>query len=152
MSAKKAKESSASTLKPGDCVCLGLRRAARTVTRFYDEALRSCNLKATQFSLLAVLSRRGRTAFAELMERLATDQSTLTRNLKPLERRGLIKVMPGADRRTREIELTSSGRDLYERADLLWKQAQRRATSVIGADKWKRMQEELDRLITGLPA
>lgn len=139
-------------LQAGDCICLGLRRAARTVTRYYDEALRSCNLKATQFSLLAVLFNGGRTPFSELMARLSTDQTTLTRNLKPLERRGLIRVTPGADRRTREILLTKAGKNLFRRADISWRKAQEHATSLIGADKWKGIQAQLDRLISDLPA
>ncbi len=147
MPAKTQSKSGEIELQAADCVCLGLRRAARTVTRYYDDALRSCNLKATQFSLLAVMFRRGRTPFSELVDRLATDQTTLTRNLKPLERRGLIRVTPGADRRTRDIQLTNAGKRLYQRADILWSKAQKHVTSVIGEQKWKRIRAELDSLV-----
>lgn len=150
MTAKTQTKGSDVGLQPADCVCLGLRRAARTVTRYYDEALRSCNLKATQFSLMAVLFSRGRTPFSALMARLATDQTTLTRNLKPLERRGLIRVTPGADRRTREIQLTTAGKSLYRRGVVLWRKAQKHASGVIGDQKWRRMRTQLDRLIDDL--
>ena len=150
MTEKTQAKRSKADLQAADCVCLGLRRAARTVTRYYDSALRSCNLKATQFSLLAVLFARGRTPFSELVDRLATDQTTLTRNLKPLERRGLIRVTPGADRRTRDIDLTNAGKKLYQRANTLWREAQKHATSVIGEAKWKRMQAQLESLTANL--
>ena len=136
--------------QPRDCVCLGLRRATRTVTRYYDDALRPCNLKATQFSVIAMLFNRGRVSFSDLASELATDQTTLTRNLQRLEKRGLIQIMPGADRRTRDIQLTGAGKSLYGRAEGLWQEAQEHATSALGAEKWRRMQANLDRLTADL--
>jgi DNA-binding MarR family transcriptional regulator len=150
MPEKTASKRSELKLRPGDCVCLGLRRAARTVTRLYDDALRPSKLKATQFSLLALLFNGGRTPFSELTARLATDQTTLTRNLRPLERRGLIRVTPGDDRRTRDIQLTSAGKNLYKRADVQWRSAQKQAIGVIGNEDWKAIQVQLDRLLGDL--
>lgn len=137
--------------QPADCVCLGLRRAARTVTRLYDDALRPCGLRATQFSLLAVLFANGRAPFSDLAAMLALEQTTLSRNLQLLERRKLVQIVPGDDRRTRDVLLTSAGKTLYERAMLLWSKAQSHATNTLGHDRWKRMRTQLNRLIHDLP-
>ena len=140
----------ARTPKPADCVCFGLRSAARAITRIYDDALKPCELKTTQFTLLAHLARLGAVAFSELTEQLVTDQTTLTRNLRPLERRRLISVRPGQDKRTREISLTTEGRAVFERALPLWQQAQQKITLKLGESRWTEMHSDLRNLITEL--
>jgi len=132
---------------PQACVCLGVRRAARAVTRAYEEALKPGDLKATQFSLLAYLTLDPAASFADITEHMAMDQSTLTRNLRPLERRGLVSVRPGADRRTRSITLTAKGRRLYEEVLPLWQQVQSRVVERLGRSGWSDLRSALDRLV-----
>ena len=132
---------------PQACVCLGVRRAARAVTRAYEEALKPGDLKATQFSLLAYLALDPAASFADITEHMAMDQSTLTRNLRPLERRGLVAVRPGADRRTRSITLTAKGRRLYEEVLPLWQQVQSRVVDRLGRSGWSDLRSALDRLV-----
>src|SRR6266853_2881970 len=84
------------------CLCLHLQRAARAVARRFDAALRPLGLTSGQFSVLMSLNRRQAASIASVAALLAMDRTTLTANLKPLERRGLVKVtVDGADKRCR---------------------------------------------------
>ncbi len=104
------------------CLCLHVQRAARALARRFDDALRPIGLTHGQFSLLLSLNRPkppGMTAVASL---LAMDRTTLTAALKPLQRRGLVRITPDpADRRGRLMILTANGRGLLTRAVPLWK-------------------------------
>jgi DNA-binding MarR family transcriptional regulator len=139
-------------IHPKNCICLGVRRAARAVTRVYEEALKSSDLKATQFSLLSYLAQSGAASFAEITSYLSLDQSTLTRNLRPLERRGLVAVRAGPDRRTRTITLTVKGRRLYEEVLPLWEQIQGAVVERLGRADWRDLRGALERLVGGLQA
>jgi DNA-binding MarR family transcriptional regulator len=99
------------------CLCLHLQRAARAVARRFDAALRPLSLTNGQFSLLISPS------IGSVSALLAMDRTTLTANLKPLERRGLVKVsIDDADKRTRRLKLTPAGRALLVAAVPIWKQ------------------------------
>jgi len=104
------------------CLCLHVQRAARALARRFDEALRPVGLTNGQFSLLMSLNRpnpAGMTAVASL---LAMDRTTLTAALKPLRRRGLVRIMADpADRRSRLMTLTAKGRKALARAVPIWR-------------------------------
>jgi DNA-binding MarR family transcriptional regulator len=107
------------------CFCLHVQRAARAVARRYDEALRPLGLTSGQFSLLMSLNRPEAPGMGSVSALLAMDRTTLTANLKPLERRGLVRVNVGkADRRSRVLRLTAAGRKLLAAALPLWEQTQ----------------------------
>lgn len=104
------------------CICLHLQRAARAVARRFDEALRPLGLSNGQFSLLMSLNRPEPPNMSDVVEVLAMDRTTLTANLKPLERRGLLTVSPDPDdRRSRRIALTEAGRDVLAEAVPVWR-------------------------------
>src|SRR5260370_7770174 len=93
-----------------ECTCLAVRQAARHVTQFYDQHLTSVGLRTTQFSILARLKRLGPMTINALADELVMDRTTLGRNILPLEREGLISVVPGrTDRRSKELRLTKAG-------------------------------------------
>ena len=121
-----------------DCSCFNLRRAARRVTQVYDHALAPSGLKATQFSLLAVLggleAEEG-IAMTRLAEILGTDRTTLTRNLIVVERDALVTVRVGDDSRSRLVALTKTGRAALDRATPLWVEAQAELAKHIGSDQ-----------------
>jgi DNA-binding MarR family transcriptional regulator len=103
------------------CLCLHLQRAARAVARQFDEALRPLGLTNGQFSLLMSLNRPEPPTIGNVAALLAMDRTTLTANLKPLERRGLVELRTdGADRRSRRLILTGDGRDLLTEALPVW--------------------------------
>ena len=105
------------------CLCLHLKRAARAVARRFDAALRPLSLTNGQFSLLMSLNRAEAPSIGSVSALLAMDRTTLTANLKPLERRGLVKVrIDDADKRTRRLKLTPAGRALLIAAVPIWRQ------------------------------
>src|SRR6184192_4681331 len=92
------------------CLCLHLQRAARAVARRFDELMRPAGLTSGQFSLLMSLNRAEPPTIRAVAELLAMDRTTLTANLKPLERRGLVRVrVDQADRRNRCLVLSARG-------------------------------------------
>jgi len=100
------------TIKVRDtCLCLHLQRAARAVARHFDELMRPAGLTSGQFSILMSLNRPEPPTIRSVAELLAMDRTTLTANLKPLERRRLVRIrVDAADRRTRRLVLTAAGR------------------------------------------
>jgi DNA-binding MarR family transcriptional regulator len=103
------------------CLCLHVQRAARTLGRRFDEVLRPFGLTNGQFSLLMSLNRPEPPSMGPVASLLAMDRTTLTAALKPLERRGLIKVTPDpADQRSRILTLTAKGHNLLVDAAKVW--------------------------------
>jgi len=116
------------------CLCLHAQRAARALARRFDEVLRPLGLTNGQFSLLMSLNRPEAPGIGSVAGLLAMDRTTLTANLKPLERRRLVKVsVDKEDKRSRRLTITAAGRALLSKAFPLWKQA----------------HAETERLITG---
>jgi DNA-binding MarR family transcriptional regulator len=104
------------------CLCLHAQRAARTLARRFDEALRSLDLTNGQFSLLISLNRPVPPNLGSVANLLAMDRTTLTAALKPLERRRLVKVAVNKqDRRNRLLTITPAGRVLLNKAFPIWK-------------------------------
>jgi DNA-binding MarR family transcriptional regulator len=113
----------ASTLLVRDaCLCLHVQRAARALARRFDDVFRPLDLTSGQFSLLMSLNRPEPPTISDVAALLAMDRTTLTANLKPLERRGLLKIaVDKQDRRSRRLALTAAGRTLLSKAFPLWK-------------------------------
>ena len=104
------------------CLCLHVQRAGRALARRFDEALRPLALTQGQFSLLMSLNRPQPPSIGEVSALLAMDRTTVTANVKPLERRGLVQVrVDPDDRRNRRLELTASGRALLAATAPVWK-------------------------------
>jgi DNA-binding MarR family transcriptional regulator len=126
------------------CLCLHVRRAARAVARRYDEALRPLDLTNGQFSLMMSLNRAEPPSIGSVSALLAMDRTTLTANLKPLERRGLIEVtVDGADKRSRVMALTPAGQALLAAAFPLWERAQGVTERLVGASSPDRLRADL---------
>jgi DNA-binding MarR family transcriptional regulator len=118
------------------CLCLHVQRAARALGRRLDVALRPLELTHGQFSLLISLNRPEPPTLGSVASLLAMDRTTLTANLKPLERRRLVRVsVDKEDKRSRRLVITSTGRALLNKAYPVWKQT----------------HAEIDRQIAGHP-
>ncbi|MEM7349588.1 MAG: MarR family winged helix-turn-helix transcriptional regulator [Acidobacteriota bacterium] len=128
---------------PGTCASFNLRRADRIVTQLYAEMLRPVGIKPTQFTLLTAIRLRGPVTINGLAEGLVMDRTTLTRNLKPLEKAGLVVIHPGRDRRVREVMLTGEGRRTLERAYPLWRKAQALIADRLGEERLSHMLGDL---------
>ncbi|TXH38503.1 MAG: MarR family transcriptional regulator [Rhodospirillaceae bacterium] len=106
------------------CLCLHVQRAARGLARRFDDALRPLGLTNGQFSLMMSLNRPSPPSMKEVARLLAMDRTTLTANLKPLERRQLVTVtVDETDRRSRLMALTPAGRTLLAAAYPIWQRA-----------------------------
>ncbi len=125
------------------CTCQNLRQAARTVTRHYEQALEPVGLKITQLPVLAAAAALGPIAMSRLADELVMDRTTLTRNLQPLERAGLVQVAPGADRRARLVSATGQGLQALDAALPLWQQAQSDMVEALGRFKWGVLMDNL---------
>lgn len=151
MSAKQISSAlSPSRLRRTHCTCAMLRRTARRVTQAYDNALRPAGLRLTQYSVLANVAQDGGLSITELAERLATDRTTLTRNLRPMERAGWIAIAAGADRRRRAVDITKAGRKIFERALPLWQETERQFRRKMGRDPAADLRRLLDEAMTSV--
>src|SRR6202171_2572740 len=114
------------------CLCLHVQRAARAVARRFDEVLRPLGLTQGQFSLLMSLNRPEPPSIGSVAALLAMDRTTLTANLKPLQRRGLVKVaVDKQDKRGRRLTITAAGRAFLNKAFPIWKRAHADTESLI---------------------
>src|SRR6202167_3283596 len=130
---------------PAACNCLALRQATRHVTQFYDQILTSSGVRATQYSILARLNRKGPMTINALAAELVMDRTTLGRNIRPLERDGLIAIGSGKnDRRRKELRLTPSGLALFEAAQKGWAKAQAGFERTFGVRRAKAMRVLLE--------
>lgn len=130
-----------------DCACFNLRKTTRAITQMYDEALRPTGLRVTQFSLLIAITMLESVTIARLAEIEVMDRTTLSRNLKPLEKRGLIRVAPGDDQRTRVVTLTTSAKEVLSKALPLWEKTQAHVIKGLGQERWKSLREDLGQLV-----
>jgi DNA-binding MarR family transcriptional regulator len=126
-----------------DC-CFGLRKATRAITQFYDRHLEPADIRATQFTLLLTLTNATGKTLTEMAEGLVMDRTTLTRNLKPLEKAGFIITTKLPDRRTKGYVLTEKGRQAIEKGIPLWRKAQQHIVGQVGNDRYSHFLEELD--------
>jgi len=138
------------TLAVKNCTCFNLRKATRTVTQLFDEVMQPSGLRATQFTLLAAISSTGAIAMRQLSQVLVMDRTTLTRNLKPLETKRLVKIVPGEDRRTRTLTLTDKGRKTLEKSLPFWRQAQSEVIERLTPRRWKELLQHLDSTVEAL--
>jgi DNA-binding MarR family transcriptional regulator len=129
------------------CLCHRTRMAARAVTRLYDEILRSVGLRATQLAVLVAATNENVVSITELAKFMGMDRSTLTRNLTPLEREGLIGVGNEGWRRSRTVAITYKGRARLREALPLWEKAQNIARQKLGSRRWSVIMADLDDLI-----
>ena len=124
----------------GVCACRKMRLASRKITRMYDDVLRPAGVKATQFAVLAVIAGQDEATLTELAGTLGMERTTLSRNLRPLERDGLIEISAEGYRRARSANITNKGVAVMEKALPLWRSAQKSLKRRLGDDIWDRIQ------------
>lgn len=126
------------------CLCLHVQRAARTLARRFDTALRPLGLTNGQFSLMMSLNRPEAPTIGAVASLLAMDRTTLTAAMKPLQRRRLIKITTAHDdHRVRLLELTPQGRKLLARAVPVWTSTHAAVEACLGAGEPNRLRENL---------
>jgi DNA-binding MarR family transcriptional regulator len=127
-----------------DCNCLAVRQAARHITQFYDRYLAAAGLRTTQYGVLTRLKRHGPMSINTLAAELVLDRTTLGRNIRPLERDGLIAIgSDPSDRRSKVLRLTRAGDARFQRALKRWAEAQKRFEHVFGGRQASQLRENL---------
>lgn len=117
------------------CLCFAAQRAARALARRFDEALRPVGLTSGQFSLLMSLNRPEPATVGEVASLLGMDRTTLTANLKPLEREGLVgSAVDPADRRGRLLVLTAKGKTKLKAALPIWRHSHAEVDRLVPSD------------------
>jgi len=116
------------------CMCYNMRRTNRIVTAHYDRIISPSGLKATQLSLLATVLLQDKASLSKLAKMIGMDRTTLSRNVRLLEQKGMIKVLTGEDRREQLINLTDKGREAIGLAVPLWEQAQAEVVDIFGGE------------------
>lgn len=122
------------------CLCATLRRASRALTQMYEQALRSEGVRATQFTILQVLSRARELSQGSLGDLLAMDSTTLSRTLAIMLREKWVAERRGDDRRERYLRLADRGEALLERATPVWEKAQSEVRRRLGKQAWDDLQ------------
>ena len=127
----------------GACACSQVRRTSRKLSSLYDGALAAVGLTVTQHALLVNVAREGEISRTALAEKLGMERTTLTRNLRPLEKEKLIVAAASEDRRERLLRLSGEGRRKLRRSYALWEEVQQRFVASMG----KEGLEELERVL-----
>jgi DNA-binding MarR family transcriptional regulator len=122
---------------PANCMGMHVRRASRIITQVYDAALCPVGLALNQFTLLVAIHLLELTPITRLAQELFTDQTTLTRNLKLLQKRGWVAMEPGEDRRVKLVSLTAEGETVLAEALPLWEKAQAEVRQHFGQQQWQ---------------
>jgi DNA-binding MarR family transcriptional regulator len=128
------------------CLCNALRQATRAVSRLYDEDLRGVGLRTTQYSLLQCLRRAGEVRQRDLGGLTSLDETTLTRNLRPLIDAGWVAIRPGDDRREKLVRLTDAGAAKLREGRPAWERAQQRLRSRLPEGIWSSLMDVLPEL------
>jgi DNA-binding MarR family transcriptional regulator len=118
------------------------------VSRLYDEELRGVGLRTTQYSLLRVLARAGQVRQGDLSGLTSLDETTLTRNLRPLVDAGWIAIRSGDDRREKLLTITKAGNAKLTEARPAWERAQKRMQALLPDGIWQRLLASLSEVLT----
>lgn len=129
------------------CAAFNLRRASRIVTRRYEDALKPLGLTSFQFTALTALSNHPAIPHSAMAEAFGMSNSTITRNLKPMEAKGLVTVTSSTkDARVKLASITPDGRGLLRKALPLWQKAQDETLKDLSAPEWAKLKQAIRNL------
>ncbi len=134
-----------------NCTCFNMRKVARALTQFFDRHLESYNIRSTQFTLLVELDNKASKTLTEIANTLVMDRTTLTRNLKPLEKNGLIISTQTKDKRTKAYALTQKGHELVNNVVPLWQTAQEKIIVALSENKVRSILSDVDYILAKIP-
>lgn len=129
------------------CICAVMRKAGRILTGRYDRCLKPSGLKVTQYSMLANIERNPDISVSELAALLVMDQTTVTRNLRVLEKLGFIMPEPDiTDQRIKRVRISAAGTSKMDEARPLWKEAQSETEEILGRQNIEGLLDSLRKL------
>jgi DNA-binding MarR family transcriptional regulator len=127
-----------------NCVCFNLRWVTRAITQFFDAELRRHGIRATQGTILLALNARESWTMADLSDWLGMDRTTLVRNLRPMQRDGLVQTVGGGRGNRVELAITAEGRKQIETLMPAWRSAQRAVVETLGEKRWSAILGDLE--------
>lgn len=137
-------------VKDSQCLCFNIRKASRMVTQIYDDALREIGYTPSQIMILSSIQELHSANINELAEAVSTDRTTVSRNLIPLRKNGLIKPCDCEDRREKAIMLTPKGGQVLQKASSIWQEKHLHVAGAIGTKRMSDFIVELNGILNML--
>jgi DNA-binding MarR family transcriptional regulator len=135
-----------------NCTCFNVRRVSRVITQFFDAEVRRHGMRPTQTPILRALKAKNGWGMAELSEWLGMERTTLLRNLRPLQRDGLVRAKGGGRGGHVELEITAKGRTALAKTLPAWRSAQDKVVATLGEERWSTIIRDLEEVATKLKA
>jgi DNA-binding MarR family transcriptional regulator len=135
-----------------NCTCFNVRRVSRVITQFFDAEVGRHGMRPTQTPILRALQAKNGWSMAELSQWLAMERTTLLRNLRPLQRDGLVRVTGGGRGGHVELEITAKGRKALANTHPAWRSAQDRVVAILGEERWSAIISDLQDVAAKLKA
>ncbi len=133
--------------KNRDCLESNSRKMSRVLSAIYASGMKESQLKTSQFSLLSVIRGYGKISIGQLSKVMLMDQTTVTRNIKVLQKSALVSIVAGNDRRVKEISLTKKGQEIHKQALPYWRTIQSKVWDKLGEEKVKQLFALIDEVI-----
>ncbi|HEX3717797.1 MAG TPA: MarR family winged helix-turn-helix transcriptional regulator [Verrucomicrobiae bacterium] len=133
-----------------NCACFTVRRISRAITQFFDSEVRRLGIRPTQTPILGALQAKDGWGMAELSEWLGMERTTLLRNLRPLQRDGLVRANGGGRGGHVELEITKKGRKALAKMLPAWRSAQDRVVAILGKERWSSIIGDLEEVTAKL--
>ena len=127
-----------------NCTCFTVRRISRAITQFFDAELGRHGVRPTQTPILGALQAKNGWSMAELSEWLGMERTTLLRNLRPLQRDGLVRAQDGGRGGPVELEITKKGRTALAKVLPAWHSAQGKVVAILGQERWSSIIRDLE--------
>jgi DNA-binding MarR family transcriptional regulator len=133
-----------------NCVCFNLRWVTRAVTRFFDAEVRRLGVRPTQTPILGALQAKDTWSMADLSEWLGMERTTLVRNLRPLQREGLVRANGGGRGGHVELAITEKGRTTLAKTLPAWRAAQVKVVAILGRKRWSNLIRDFEQVAAEL--
>lgn len=135
-----------------NCTCFNIRRVSRVLTQFFQSEVRQPGMRSTQAPILRTLQAKSGWSMAELSEWLGMERTTLLRNLRPLQRDGLVRAKGGGRGGHVMVEITDQGRKAVAATLPGWRAAQEKVVAILGQERWSAIISDLEEVATKLKA
>lgn len=135
-----------------NCTCFNIRRVSRVITQFFDAEVRRLGMRPTQTPILRALQAKNGWSMAELSEWLGMERTTLLRNLRPLQRDGLVRAKGAGRGGHVELQITPKGRAAIAKTLPAWRSAQDKVVATLGKERWSAIISDLGEVAAKLRA
>ena len=135
-----------------NCACFNIRRISRVMTQFFDAEVRRHGVRPTQTPILGALQAKNGWSMAGLSDWLGMERTTLLRNLRPLQRDGLVRIRSGGRGGHVELEITEKGSETLAKMLPAWRSAQAKVVTILGKERWSTIISDLEEVAKELKA